>query len=451
MGTVKQKYNNPLLQLYDINKRFICNLTNRNLRNSAYSIKKKLTTNDVKTLTFCIPFDNEYIHNNSCEYLIKFEFDWYIIKNITLSSEEVSVLEVACEDEFSISKTVLCSPLELIGCSPKEMFDGIMGATGSVTLDYKFKGTDVISNRSIVVEDESSVFENLIKMAEAFDGIIEMSTDTYGQKWIFLRKEPYNRGKIARKGYDTTSININYNTEEIFTRLMPFGEKDDYGIEVNIGDVNPTGKLYIENYEYYEGKGLTYEEIMSNPQCQAMTVRRYENVYTPEELLSVATEELNRLSKPTVTGNLTLCDLSVLEDSSMIEPLIYEKIIVVDEKTKMRFESLIQDIEYDYDDILNSSITLNNTITYNSIFKDLVTQSEKIDKVITTNPTTGQTSVIAGSIQGKINSAVTQIGTMLDTIESPESDYAILFEDRRQNSNLYGAQKCKGTPYRNIR
>ena len=61
MGTVKQKYSNPLLQLYDINKRFICNLTNRNLRNSAYSIKKKLTTNDVKTLTFCIPFDNEYI------------------------------------------------------------------------------------------------------------------------------------------------------------------------------------------------------------------------------------------------------------------------------------------------------------------------------------------------------------------------------------------------------
>ena len=190
---------------------------------------------------------------------------------------------------------------------------------------------------------------------------------------------------------------------------------------------------------------------MSNPLCQAMTVRRYENVYTPEELLSVAAEELNRLSKPTVTGNLTLCDLSVLEDSSMIEPLIYEKIIVVDEKTKMRFESLIQDIEYDYDNILNSSITLNNTITYNSIFKDLVTQGEKIDKVITTNPTTGQTSVIAGSIQGKINSAVTQIGTMLDTIESPESDYAILFEDRREGSNLYGAQKCKGTPYRNIR
>lgn len=451
MGKVKQKYSNPLLQLYDIKKGFICNLTNRNLRNSAYSIKKKLTTNDVKTLTFCIPFDNEYIHNNSCEYLIKFEFDWYIIKNITLSSEEVSVLEVTCEDEFSISKTVLCSPLELIGCSPKEMFDGIMGATGDITLDYKFKGTDVASNRSIVVEDESSVFENLIKMAEAFDSILEMSTDTYGQKWIFLRKDPYNRGKIARKGYDTTSIKITYNTGEIFTRLMPFGEEDKYGIEVNIGDVNPTGKLYIENYDYYKEKGLTEEEIMNNPQCQAMTVRKYDNILDPTELLNIATEELNRISKPTVTGSLELCDLSVLEDSSMMEPLIYEKIIVVDEKTKMRFESLIQEIEYDYDDILKSSITLNNTITYNSIFKDLVSNSEKIDKITTTNPSTGQTSIIGSAIKGKINSAVTQIGTMLDTIESPESDYAILFEDRRTSSALYGAQKCKGTPCRNTR
>ena len=148
---------------------------------------------------------------------------------------------------------------------------------------------------------------------------------------------------------------------------------------------------------------------------------------------------------------MSFYDLSVLEDSSMIEPLVYEKLIVVDAKTKMRFESIIQEIEYDYDNPLESNIVLNNVITYNSIFKDLVTAGEKIDKVTTTNPTTGETTIIAGVIQGKIDTAVTQIGTMLDTIESPESVYAILFEDRRVGSQLYGAQKCKGTPYRNIR
>ena len=450
MGKLKQKFATPLLQLYDINKNFVCNLTNRTLKNSAYSIKKKMPTNDVKTLTFSIPFDNEYIHANSCEYLIKFEFDWYIIKTVTLSSEDVTVLEVYCEDEFTISKTVLCEPVELIGCSPKEMFDGIMSATADVTLDYKFKGTDISSYRSIITESEASCFENLIKMAEAFSAVIEMSTDKYGQKSIFLRKNPYDRGKVIRKDFDVTSLTIEYNTSEIFTRLMPFGEPDDYGIDLNIGDVNPTGKLYIENYSYYEEMGMTSEEIANNPQCKAMTVRTYDNITDPAELLSVATEDLKTLCKPSVSGSLSFYDLSVLEDSSMIEPLVYEKLIVVDAKTKMRFESIIQEIEYDYDNPLESNIVLNNVITYNSIFKDLVTAGEKIDKVTTTNPTTGETTIIAGVIQGKIDTAVTQIGTMLDTIESPESVYAILFEDRRESSSLYGAQR-KGSPYRNIR
>lgn len=76
MAKVKQKFSTPLLQLYDVNKNFVCNLTNRSIKNSAYSIKKHLVANDVKTLTFSIPFDNEFIHPNSCEYWVKHEFDW---------------------------------------------------------------------------------------------------------------------------------------------------------------------------------------------------------------------------------------------------------------------------------------------------------------------------------------------------------------------------------------
>ena len=218
---------------------------------------------------------------------------------------------------------------------------------------------------------------------------------------------------------------------------MPFGEPDDYGIDLNIGDVNPTGKLYVENYSYYEDMGMTSEEIANNPQCKAMTVRNYENITDPAELLNIATEDLRTLCKPSVSGSLSFYDLSVLEDNSMIEPLVYEKLIVVNAKTKMRFESIIQEIEYDYDNPVESSISFNNTVTYNSIFKDLVGQGEKIDKVTTTNPSTGETTIIAGAIQGKINSAVTQIGTMLDAIESPESVYAILFEDLRERSDRF--------------
>lgn len=450
MGKVKQKYATPLLQLYDINKNFICNLTNRNLKNSAFSIKKKTITNDVKTLTFSIPFNNIYIDTDSCEDWIKFEFDWYIIKNIKLSSSDVSVLEVYCEDEFVISKSTLCQPIELIGMRPKDMFDGIMNSAEG-NLGYVFKGSDIASYRSLVVEEETSVFENLIAMAQAFNCVIEFSRDVYGNKMVYFRAKPYERGLLIRKGYNSTDVNIEYDTTELFTRLMPFGEPDEFGIETNIFDVNPTGKAYIEDYSYFRAKGMTDEQISSNPQCQALTIRRYENIFDPNELFTMAMEELKRICKPKVTGDANFYNLSVLEDSSMMEPLTYEKVIIVDETTKMRFESLIQEIELDYDNILESAVTFSDEITYNTVFKELVSAGEKIEKITTTNTTTGKTSVIASTIKGKIDSAVTQIGTMLDTIDAPEADYAILFEDRRESSNLYGAQKCKGTPYRNIR
>ena len=440
MAKVKQKFSTPLLQLYDVNKNFVCNLTNRSIKNSAYSIKKHLVANDVKTLTFSIPFDNEFIHPNSCEYWVKHEFDWYIIKTITLSSTDVKYLEVTCEDEFTISKTVLCTPVELVGCSPLEMFEGIMNSIENNLLDYKFKGTDITETyRSLVVEDETSCFENLVSMAELFDAIIEMSTDAYGQKWIFLRRNPYERGKVVRKNYDITSMDLQYDTSSLFTRLMPFGEEDDSGYEIDIADSNPTGKLYIENYSYFLDMGMTKEEVLANPQCLPMIVKRYDNIFDSATLYETAVEDLKKICKPTVTGNIELCDLSVLEDNSMLEPLIYERIIITDPDLKMRYDSVIQEIEYDYDNILESKITLGSEISYSSAFKDLVTSSERADRVITRNPFDGKPTVIASTIRGKINSAITQIGCMLDTIESPQAEYAILFEDRRVGSPLFGA------------
>ena len=126
MPTIKEKFKNPRLRLYDINKNFICELTGNSLRNSAYSIKRTKKINEIETLSFSIPYDNEYIGLGSCEYLIRHEFAWFIIKNISLSSSDVRVLEVECESNFTISKTIMCEEAELIGVSPIEMFEGIM-------------------------------------------------------------------------------------------------------------------------------------------------------------------------------------------------------------------------------------------------------------------------------------------------------------------------------------
>lgn len=428
MPTIKEKFKNPRLRLYDINKNYICELTGNSLRNSAYSIKRTKKINEIETLSFSIPYDNEYIGLGSCEYLIRHEFAWFIIKSISLSSSDVRVLEVECESSFTISKTIMCEEAELIGLSPIEMFEGIMASATNNSLNYIWKGTDVDSYRSITVESESSIFENLINMAEAFNSIIEMEYDSDGNNTIFLRHNPYDRKKLIRKDRDISQLDINYDTSALFTRVLALGYTDDDGIELNL--IDKVGKSYLEDYSYFKKKGMTDQEIANNPQCLAMQVVRYPDIVDVEDLMVAAQEELERCSMPRVTGSVKFSDLSVLEDCSVIEPILYEKLYIIDKTINMVFTANITEIEYDYDNILEGNISMDSLITYSSVFTDLVNNSEKVDKITTTNPITGKPSLVAGLVQGILNTNIVHIAGQLEGIEKPEDKTAILFECR---------------------
>lgn len=437
MPKVKDRYLKPVLKLYDINKKWICNLTTNNPKNSIFNLKKNMKVNEVDTLSFQIAFDNTHISPNSCEMLIKHEFDWYIIKSVTLNSGDTRYLNVECESEFTISKTVLCEPIEIIGETPKKMFSDIMEAIPDNKLNYVFKETDVTNKRSLIVESETSLFENLIKMAEAFECTVRFSYGSDGIKYVSFIKEPHDRGRVIRRNNNLKNLNIIYDTSELFTKIMPFGADDD-GIEINIGDVNPTKKLYVENYDYFVAKGMTEEQIKNNMQAQALKVIKYADIVDENDLYNLALRDLKKYSKPRVKGTVEYADLSVLEDSISIEPLIHERIKITDSEIKMTLSSEISEIEIDYENILNSKITLDNVIEYNSIFKDLIAQGEKIDSVIGTNPNTGKPSLIAGAIQGKIDAAVAGIVGQVDVAEKMVP-YAILFECNIEGHDLYGA------------
>lgn len=437
MAKVKDRYLKPVLKLYDINKNWVCNLTTNNPKNSIFNLKKNMKVNEIDTLSFQVAFDNTHISPNSCEMLIKHEFDWYIIKSVTLNSGDTRYLNVECESEFTISKTVLCETIEIIGETPEQMFNTIMNSVPDNKLNYVFKETDVTNRRSLIVESETSLFENLIKMAEAFECTIRFSCGSNGEKYVSFIKEPHDRGRVIRRNNNLKNLNIVYDTSELFTKIMPFGADDD-GIEINIGDVNPTKKLYVENYDYFIAKGMTEGQIKNNMQTQALKVIKYADIVDENDLYTLALRDLEKYSKPRVKGNVEYADLSVLEDSISIEPMIHEKIKIADSEIKMMLTSNISEIEIDYENILNSKITLDNVIEYNSIFKDLIAQGEKIDSVIGTNPNTGKPSLIGSAIHGKIDTAITEIVGQVDVAEKMKP-YAILFECNVVGHDLYGA------------
>lgn len=62
------------------------------------------------------------------------------------------------------------------------------------------------------------------------------------------------------------SIEVTYDTSEMVTRLYCFGYTDKNGNELNVMGVNPTGKPYIDNFDYFYGLGYTDDDIGNFPE-----------------------------------------------------------------------------------------------------------------------------------------------------------------------------------------
>ncbi|MBP3916368.1 prophage endopeptidase tail family protein [Clostridium sp.] len=437
---VKIKYRKPLLELCDPNKKIETVLTDRT-QMSAYEITLSEKVNETAELTFKMPFNNKKLTSNDCEKLVKMEGQYYVIKSVTVSDYDSRVINVNCVHESVELKGILCSTIDVIGVTVEEMFNSIMESVTSMEVGYIFKGTDIpdTTRRALQNDSEVSIYENLIAMAEVFQACLEFGFDVYGNKTIYLRKNPLNKGKYVKKKNGLKQLDITYDSNELFTKVIAFGETDSDGVELNIMGVNPTGKSYVENYDYFLAKGMTMEEIKANPRCNQEMVYRNTDIVDENDLYRLALEELKKCSVPVLVGSIDMIDFSVFEGSSLVAPVINEEITVIDQDINFSISARITAIERNYDNPLQTKVTISNVVEYKSVFKELVSAGEKVDQITTVNPSTGKTSVIAGLIQGKINSAVTQIGTMLDAIDAPEADYAILFEDRRVGSPLYGA------------
>lgn len=70
-----------------------------------------------------------------------------------------------------------------------------------------------------------------------------------------------NKGALFEivMGRDIDSLSVEYNSDDIITRLYVEGEYGDYGY-VGIDEVNPTGLTYLMNFDYYKEIGMFTDE-----------------------------------------------------------------------------------------------------------------------------------------------------------------------------------------------
>ncbi|WP_252225094.1 MULTISPECIES: phage tail protein [unclassified Clostridium] len=402
MFRIKEEYKYPVLKLCNPNKSILSILTNRTIT-GCFSISRIETMNDVDKLIFKMPFKNRFISHKSCEMLVKFENDFYVIKNVKIDDEDKTTIDVECIHEAEELKGIKCQCVNLIGKSPKEIFDAIISSPKNVNLVglYKWKGTDIVDTyRAVQTENECSVFQNLLTMCEKFNAWMEFSTDKSGQKWFYLRSKEIDNGKFIRKGEGLKSLNINVDSNNIFTRMYGYGSQDLItGNPINFISIN-NGKAYVENVGYFVAKGMTIEEISKVPRCLQETDFTDTNLTSKEELLRRTKEELAKVCVPRLDGSIKMSDFSVREDSCLTPPVIGEKVVYIDQDINYSISARTQSIQRDYDNPYNTDIGVSNVLAYNSILKDLVHNSDVTNSITNTdkdgNPYIPETSIKDG-------------------------------------------------------
>ena len=439
MPKLKAEFRKPKLTLYNTNYVALGVLTNKT-HLSAHNIILNKQVNETPSLTFDIPMGG-LIDGDSTELLIKFKNDYFVIKEISMSDGDTGIISVRAEHTACELKGIMVSYFEdLIGETPQNMWDTVVANSSMSDVignKYIFE-TDIIDTfRYLGSEDEKSVFEYLLTIAQQFDSCLLFTTDADEMIHVNLQHGDINRNKFIRKGNGLKQLDLKFNTESLFTKMIPFGATDEDGVELNIIDVND-GKSYITNYNYYLAKGMSQAEIDSSPLCNQECIYRNEDIYDAEELLRTAQEELKRLSEPVVEGNVSTIDLNVFEGSLYLSPILCEKIIVVDKDLKYSISCKITSVSYNFENPLESQIGISNVIKYSSTLKDLVQTGEIIDKVITSGEN-GKPNLNASKVKGIIDGHITQLKYSMEDNITDVTDAVVLFENRITGDDMFGA------------
>ena len=440
MSKLKIEFQKPKLTLCNTNYTPLGILTNKT-HMSAYNITLTSKVNETPSLSFDIPLGG-LIDNNSTELLVKHKNDYFVIKNISVTSGDTSSVTVNAEHIACELKGIVVSYFEdLIGESPENMWETIITNCSMpevIRSRYIFETNIVDTYRYLSGEDEKSIYEHLVDIAEQFEACLLFSTDADGIIHIKLLYGDIDRGKFIRKGKDLKQLNLNFSTDSLFTKVTPFGATSDDGIELTIIDVN-NGKSYITNYDYYLAKGMTAEEIRNNPLCNQECVYRNADIVDARDLLRLGRQELDKLSKPIVNGTIEAIDLNVFEGSLYLSPILCEKIIVIDKDINYSISCKITEIEFTYDNPLESKIGISNVVRYSTALKDLIKNSEAIGEILT-NGLNGRPNLNANKVKGLIDGHIAQLKYSMENNITDVTDAVILFENRIEGNNeLFGA------------
>lgn len=376
------------LKICDLSRTPICELYD-NTPYRVRGIKESLSINEITTLSFELPIENpKWVHIKN-EQLVLYNGEYYKIKNPSFNHDDEGKLYVHVEckhysdnlasDLISVEETTPTTVIELMKIALCYDADGnpTKGWTiGNVTVDR-------VAKRGLEVMEQSP-FSVLLTIAEKYDGILKFNSQTMTVD--MLERQGSDRPTIdLRVSKNLKSVEINYDTTEMYTRLYCYGATDDDGNELDIMSVNPTGKPYIDNFDYFYKLGYTKEFVKAHPELFVSTnIWRDDNYYNADDLYDDGVKELAKIAQPVVNVKVTALDMATLSSSGNVTNLnlgdcvrIYDEDLGVDTLCNV----ISREIDYEEPHLLNIEVT--NSVVYHDTLSKLFTNVSTASSVVT--------------------------------------------------------------------
>ncbi len=285
---------------------------------------------------------------------------------------------------------------------------------------------EVLKKRTIRLTNVS-VWEILKKIADTF--ILEIQIDSVNKRIIFKEKIGEDKGVYFADQLNLISLEMQSNTSDFYTRLLPLG-KDGLTIE-SVND----GKKYVENYTY---------------SSKVKTFLWKDDRYTDaQSLKDDAAAKLADMAQPYTAYSCKIFDMAQYSNLYK-EFFIGDTVTIINKETKMRIQQRIvktrrypdnhsndtceiSNLKLTFDEYIqkynDTSNTVNNITTDNgTVDGDSINNIDaskilRLDEVIAANAKFNEVSAELLNVTKQLNAANAKIGTLETTkISATEAD-----------------------------
>lgn len=402
--------NKMSLKVCTVDRTPICELYD-NTEYRVRNIVEKLSINEITTLTFDLPIANPKWKHLANENLILFNDEYYKIKKPTFFHDEDGKLYVQVECKH-YSDNLANDLISLEETTPRNVIDLMKLALCYDTNGLPTKGwtvgtvtVDRVAVRGLEVMEQSP-FSVLLTIAEKYDGILKFNSKTMTVD--MLERESTEHPTIdLRVSKNLKSFEISYDTSEMYTRLYCYGAADDDGNELDIMSVNPTGKAYIDNFDYFKSLGYEDSFIAQHPEIFVSTnIWRDDNYYDAQDLYEDGIKELAKIAQPVVDVKITALDTKAMGLSDELTQLdlgacvrVYDEDLGADTLCNV----ISREINYEEPHILNAEVT--NSVTYHDTLSKLFTDVNTVSSVVTSggNIIGGSGGISMDDVEGYLN------------------------------------------------